>query len=253
MKLRSILLSKTFLLAFSFVLCQCRAPLLIPDQRPPDVHALRIAIARKCAVVVCSQKDLQPWLQHGFSRAKAPKDGQAGTASPISADGYLLTADHVIHPHKNRFIHVVYGSGSQLKIAQARVVWRAPSSDLALLHAPIPTPFFYHFTSPDRPIAEGTSIFHGGLRTGLSPLYGSLNDTIPSQNFFSPPQRFRMDIPLVPGDSGGPILDSNARLIGVNSSVEFLVPMDTPIFAESHGVRPNVRHILKTIERDRRR
>ncbi len=245
--------SKIFLLGFFCALCQCSSQRVIPDRRPPDRRALQVAIARKCAVVVSSQKDLHPWLRKGFSRENAPKDGQAGTASPVTADGYLLTADHVIHQYKNRYIHVVYGTGSQLRIAQARVVWRAPSSDLALLHAPIATPFFYHFSSPDRPIAEGTSIFHGGLSTGLSPLYGSLNDTIPSQNFFSPPQRFRMDIPLVPGDSGGPILDNNARLIGVNSSVEFLVPMETPIFTESHGVRPNVRHILKTIERDRRR
>jgi S1-C subfamily serine protease len=147
----------------------------------------------------------------------------------------------------------MYGRGSLMRMATARVVWRDTLSDLALIHAPISTPLYYQFAPPHRPIAGGTSIFHGGLSTGLKPLYGNLADTIDAQNYFTSPTRFRMNIPLRPGDSGGPILDCQSRLIGVNSSVEFLVPMETPIFAESHGSRPNIAHLMKTIQRDRRR
>lgn len=238
---------------YAILLCQCAHQRAMPDTRPPDINALEYASVRVCAVVVTSSPDLQPWIRQGYSAQHAPKDGEAGTASPISADGYLLTADHVISGYKNRRIHVMYGRGANLRLATARIVWRDPANDLALIHAPISTPLHYCFAPADRPIASGSTIFHGGLSTGLKPLYGTLSDTIPAQNFFLSPERFRMDIPLRPGDSGGPILDCEARLIGVNSSVEFLIPMETPIFTESHGTRPNISHLMKIIERDRRK
>ncbi len=241
------------LISLGLLLSQCASPPLIPDTRAPDINNLSFANARACAVVVTKNPDLQPWISQGFSKNQAPKDGEAGTASPITSDGYFLTADHVIRAHKDRHIHVMYGRGAQLRMGKARVVWRDTLSDLALIHAPIATPLFYQFAPPQRPIASGTSVFHGGLSTGLKPLYGQLSDTIDAQNIFTSPTRFRMNIPLRPGDSGGPILDPQSRLIGVNSSVEFLVPMETPIFTESHGSRPNIATLMKTIQRDRRR
>lgn len=60
-----------------------------------------------------------------------------------------------------------------------------------------------------------------------------------------------MDIPLEPGDSGGPVIDAYGNLIGVNSAVEFLIPLETAIFIDSEGVRPNVQKIHELIQRDR--
>ena len=60
-----------------------------------------------------------------------------------------------------------------------------------------------------------------------------------------------MDILLEPGDSGGPVVDAYGQLIGINSAVEFLIPLETAIFIDSEGVRPNTKKIREMIEKDR--
>jgi hypothetical protein len=62
---------------------------------------------------------------------------------------------------------------------------------------------------------------------------------------------FKMDIRLEPGDSGGPVIDAYGNLIGINSAVEFLIPLETAIFIDSEGVRPNIRKINELIQVDR--
>ncbi len=223
------------------------------DRRPPSVESLHFAQKRMSAVIVTKQADISQWVRRGFPKSQTPTDTDGGTACPISPDGYFLTADHVLKNAGFSNVHVLYGRGSGLQMARARIVWRDPGNDIAIFHAPLVTPAYYTFTPPTLSLPEGTTVFHGGLTTGLKPLYGALNTTIPKQSIFTGPKRFRIDIPLQPGDSGGPILDARAQLIGVNSSVEFLVPMETPIFTESCGVRPNVNKVMKIIAKDRRR
>ncbi len=224
-----------------------------PDRTPPAGAALRLAMDRISAIMVTDTVDLGPWIDGGFSSSNAPKDTDAGTGCPITADGYFLTADHVIKNASKKTMHVIYGRGYDRKTSPARVVWRDTKNDLALIHADISTPRFYRFTPPSITLPEGTPVFHGGLTTGLKPLYGTLSSTVPAQSLISSAQKFIIDIPLQPGDSGGPILDARANLIGVNSSVEFLIPMETPIFTNSHGVRPNIAKLMKIIAKDRRK
>jgi hypothetical protein len=131
-------------------------------------------------------------------------------------------------------------------------VWRDTHYDLALIHAPIATPKFYTFSSLDQALPAGTPIFHGGLTTGLRPEYGVLNRRIGPERFFTPARRLSLSLALQPGDSGGPVLDRTGQLIAINSSVEYLIPLETPIFTESSAMRPNVRKLMKIIERDRR-
>jgi S1-C subfamily serine protease len=223
------------------------------DRTPPDGQSLAFASQRITALVVTKQTDITSWIARGFSQLVAPKDADGGTACPISPDGYFITADHVVKNSATQIVHVIYGRGSRMQTAPARVIWRDTKHDLALLHAPLNTPNYYQFTSPEITLPAGTPIFHGGITTGLKPIYGALSSDIPAQRGFGSAHRFRIDIPLQPGDSGGPILDARARLIGVNSSVEFLVPLETPIFTESQGIRPHVAQIRKLIEQDRRR
>ena len=243
-----------FSILTSLLLSSCMiGPPPQPDRTPPGGEALRIAQDRISAIMVTDTADLGSWIDSGYSPANAPKSTDAGTGCPITADGYFLTADHVIKNASKKTTHVIYGRGYDRKTATARVIWRDTKNDLALIHADFSTPRYYRFTPPSISLPEGTPVFHGGLTTGLKPLYGTLSSTIPAQSMISSAQKFIIDIPLQPGDSGGPILDARANLIGVNSSVEFLIPMETPIFTNSHGVRPNIAKLMKIIAQDRRR
>jgi S1-C subfamily serine protease len=237
----------------ALLFCQCAAPharqAIAP---PPEISILRYAQQRVTAIIVAAQPDISGWVQQGFRPSNTPKDTDGGSATPITADGYFLTADHVIRESSSLFIHLLYGIGKHHRLSRARVVWRDTHYDLALIHAPIATPKFYTFSSLDQALPAGTPIFHGGLTTGLRPEYGVLNRRIGPERFFTPARRLSLSLALQPGDSGGPVLDRTGQLIAINSSVEYLIPLETPIFTESSAMRPNVRKLMKIIERDRR-
>jgi len=182
------------------------------------------------------------------------EDVDGGSAAPIAPDGYFLTADHVLaRVGGGRNAFVIYRSRGTLATAKARVVWRSGSTDLALLHAPLATPCFYSWTPPERWLPIGTRVIHGGLATGFKSGTGKLATALGPQHGFTGARKFEIDIPLHPGDSGGPVVNARGELIGINSAVEFLVPMETAFFVDSEGTRPNTQMIGDLIKRDRAR
>lgn len=224
-----------------------------PDPKIPGVEARRTVVQRVSAVVVTDRHEIDSWLRTGFSITKAPGDADGGSAAPIAPDGYFITADHVLTRMAGRQVFVVFGKEGRLVSMQARVVWRSPGSDLALLHVPARTPHFYRWTAPDRWLPMGTPVLHGGMATGFKSGWGRLGTSIPPESGFSGRRRFKIDIPLQPGDSGGPVVDAYGNLIGINSAVEFLVPMETAFFVDSEANRPNTRMIEAVIAADRAR
>ncbi len=224
-----------------------------PDSVAPGRMTRQIVAERVSAVVVTDRANLDRWVARNFSTSQAPEDADGGSAAPISHDGYFLTADHVLARMAGRNVFLIYGQGGRLAPAQARVVWRDERSDLALLHVPVRTPYFYQWTAPEKWLPVGTRIIHGGISTGINSRDGQLSTTLAPQGSFTGNRKFKMDIPLQPGDSGGPVVDAYGRLLGINSAVEFLVPMETAFFIDSEGNRPNIRFIEALIRNDRAR
>ncbi|TAG08736.1 MAG: serine protease [Verrucomicrobia bacterium] len=211
----------------------------------------QIVLQRVSAVIVTDRQNLSGWYNKNFNSSNAPGDADGGSAAPITADGYFLTADHVLSRIAGRNVFVLYGKGGSLTPFKARVVWRDAASDLALLHIDEKTPFFYQWSPPTQHAGAGTPIIHGGISTGFRTDEGKLETAVPSESRFSGSRRFKMNLPLQPGDSGGPVVDGYGRLIGINSAVEFLVPMETAFFIDSEGNRPNVSKLGSVIQRDR--
>jgi S1-C subfamily serine protease len=219
----------------------------------PGPAARQIMLQRVSAIIVTGRDDVDRWVASRFSGPGEPGDADGGSAAPISPDGYFLTADHVLANARGRNIFVLYGRGGRLATHQARVVWRSPGSDLALLHIDAATPYFYQWTPPGRWLGTGHPVMHGGIATGFKSPPGKLRTAIGPESFMTGPRRFKIDIPLKPGDSGGPVLDGHGNLVGINSAVEFIIPMETAIFLDSEGNRPSVRKIDSIIKRDRAR
>lgn len=222
-----------------------------PDPVAPGMMTRQVVAERVSAVIVTDQKSLTNWVSRNFETSQAPGDADGGSAAPISPDGYFLTADHVLSRMAGRNVFLIYGQGGKLSPARARVVWRSERSDLALLHVPVKTPYYYEWTPPNRWLPAGIGIIHGGISTGFRSGDGKLGTSLAPERFFTGNRRFKIDIPLQPGDSGGPVVDAYGRLIGINSAVEFLVPMETAFFIDSEGSRPNTRAIAGLIGRDR--
>ena len=223
------------------------------DPRVPGPVARSIVAQRASAVVVTAQDDLNRWMNRKLVASRTSRDAEGGSAAPIAPDGYFLTANHVLSRMDGRKVFVFYRAGARLAPQQARVVWQSQAADLALLHIPAKTPYFYRWSSPDRWLPDGSLVIHGGLATGFKSTYGKLATPLAPEGRFTGNRKFKIDIPLQPGDSGGPVVDAEGALIGINSSVEFLVPMETAFFVDSEANRPNTRMIESLIRADRAR
>ena len=157
--------------------------------------------------------------------------GGAGAAVPVSRDGYFLTAAHVVGDAESITLVSALADrgGLQLCRANARIVWSPIADesgpDLALLYADMPgiDPFKLASTPPkdgDRIAAAGWPWQHAGSSSGPPWLAGgrvldvAMHAAVPGHPEFAV---VRHDTPLVPGDSGGPLLDSTGNLIAVNS------------------------------------
>ena len=224
-----------------------------PDRVAPGRMTRQIVAERVSAVVVTDRNNIGRWVGRNFPSALSPEDADGGSAAPISVDGYFLTADHVLTRVAGRNVFVIYSQGGRLTEAKARVVWRSESSDLALLHIPLKTPYFYQWTPPGQWLPAGNGVIHGGISTGFNSDDGKLRTPLAPESAFTRTRKFKIDIPLKPGDSGGPVVDAYGRLVGINSAVEFLVPMETAFFMDSEGNRPNTRVIEALIQADRTR
>jgi len=219
----------------------------------PNETTRQIVRERLSAVVVTGRNELGSWVNQKFSMANAPTDADGGSAAPITEDGYFLTADHVLAKSQGKNVFIIYGRGGNIVTKKARIVWRSRSDDLAILHIQLKTPYYYNWTAPDRWLPPGQGIIHGGMATGFKSSPGKLRTALAPEGAFTHNRRFKIDIPLQPGDSGGPVVDPFGNLIGINSAVEYLVPLETAIFIDSEGNRPSIHKINSIIQKDRLR
>lgn len=221
------------------------------SQSIPGETARQIVRERLSAVVVTSRNELGKWANNRFAISEAPGDADGGSAAPITEDGYFLTADHVLAHSDGKNVFIIYGSGGRIATEKARIVSRSSSDDIAVLHIARTTPYFYNWTPANQWLSPGHGIIHGGMATGFRSSPGRLRTALSPENIFTGNRPFKIDIPLQPGDSGGPVVDAFGKLVGINSAVEFIVPLETAIFIDSEGNRPNTGRIAKIINKDR--
>ncbi len=228
------------------------------------------SIGRKlAAVVVTDSENLSDWQSRKFAIKHAPMDADGGSAAPISADGYFLTASHVISKAWGKNIYVLYDAGNGITVNRARIVWKSFSSDLAILHISQNTPHYYEWSPLERGLPQGQVVYNGGMRwrdtlkpqdnrfsncnliygwnAGNGKAKGKLLTSMNSEAASEGDRNFKMNIPLMPGDSGGPVVDPNGELIGINVASEAF----DYIFIDSIGVRPSPDKIEKIINKDR--
>lgn len=163
-----------------------------------------------------------------------PSDGiepNAGSAVPVTEDGYFLTANHVIEGESPTLIAVVGNEENEeipfLAKSPARIVWRSPDEsklDLALVHAPltpywgVPRPAELEGMDRNEPVAvTGWSGINKG-KAFAGTAAGKLL-SVSARRGTSPGPVWRVikhSVPLDYCDSGGPLFTREGRLIGVN-------------------------------------
>jgi serine protease Do len=147
---------------------------------------------------------------------RAPTQQSAGSGFFISADGYIVTNNHVVENAES--IKVVLKDESEL---DAEVVGRDEATDLAVIkvkgrRGPFP---FVNFEGAGKPrvgdwvITVGNPFGLGGTATaGIVSAYGrDIGETFVDY--------IQIDAPINRGNSGGPTFDVYGRVIGVNTAI----------------------------------
>jgi serine protease Do len=139
-----------------------------------------------------------------------------GSGFFIDADGYIVTNNHVIEDAND--IEVVLADGSRL---DAELVGRDPKTDLALIKVAGDRPFpALHFGNSDAArvgdwvLAIGNPFGLGGTATaGIISARGRDIRSGPYDDYL------QIDAPINSGNSGGPIVNANGDVIGVNTAI----------------------------------
>ncbi len=150
------------------------------------------------------------------NRGQRPRQSSAlGSGFVISADGYIVTNNHVID--KADEIEVEFFSGDKLK---AKLIGTDPKTDIALLKVESDDPLpFVPFGDSDvmrvgdwvlavgNPLGQGFSVSAGIVSARERELSGAYDDFI------------QTDAAINKGNSGGPLFNVEGEVVGVNTAI----------------------------------
>ncbi len=161
----------------------------------------------------------------------------AGSGFFFTPDGYILTNNHVVDGAKQ--LEVSPPDGRSLEV---EVVGKDPATDLAVLRVKGHYAEHYPalaFADSERVRVGQVAIAIGnphGLQTSVTAgVVSALGRALPSPNGKRMIENvIQTDAALNPGNSGGPLVDSRGRVIGVNTAVHpgaqgicFAIPVNT--------------------------
>ncbi len=168
--------------------------------------------------MAASLKDFSTELASAVDRASQSvvrinaRRGRAGSGI-VWGDNLIVTADHVVENDDE--IQVTAGE----KTVKATVVGRDPGSDLAVLRAEgLSAPAFPRGSSADLKI--GNLVLAIGRPNGLQATMGmvsSLGSAWRNWRGGDLDRVIQSDTTLYPGFSGGPLVDAEGRVVGLNS------------------------------------
>lgn len=160
--------------------------------------------------------------QEGNSPFGPPQRGAAatGTGFVLDEQGYILTNAHVVENARRVRVRIDEGT-----LIAADLVGSDPSSDLAVLRVdprsaklrPLPI-------GESREVEVGDPVLALGNPFGLedtitSGIVSALQRQITAPDGFTIEGVIQTDAAVNPGNSGGPLMDAEGRVIGVNSQI----------------------------------
>lgn len=168
--------------------------------------------------VVRSASAAGPAVVHVRAEFSGASPAGSGSGFILSPDGFVMTNSHVVHNAKALTVQTVDG-----RRAKADLVGDDPDSDLAILRIDLPELRHVRFAGGHHvrvgqiAVAIGNPL--GFDNTVTAGIVSALGRTFPSKTGRLIDNVIQTDAPLNPGNSGGPLVDTHGRVIGVNTAI----------------------------------
>jgi serine protease Do len=147
------------------------------------------------------------------------KSEASGSGFVVSEDGYIVTNDHVVADASN--ITVVLYNGDEF---QASIRGADPLNDVAVIKINPPYGLSAVKIGDSDSVKEGEFVIAIGnpfrlQNTVTLGIISALNRTLTSEGGFRIEKVIQTDAAVNPGNSGGPLIDLDGEVIGINTAI----------------------------------
>ena len=176
-----------------------------------------VNIRTKTTTYVNTYNPLEEFLFGRSGGTEKRESGTLGSGFVVSEDGYVMTNNHVVDGADE--VYVKFSDGREFK---TKIVGRTPEIDIAILKIESTEKFkpIEFANSDETKIGQWAIAFGNPLGLNNTMTVGVVSATGRSSLGIEKIENFiQTDAAINQGNSGGPLIDINGRLIGINTAI----------------------------------